>query len=105
METKILQWLKIIILLVVGVCVSFMAYIFFFKPDSASIDIMKEHFKAVIGIPAAYLASLFLVLLLKQKEKPIEFRGLSFEFKGASGEIILWVFSFLSIVYAIGKLY
>jgi hypothetical protein len=40
-------------------------------------------------------------MFLEQTSGPIEFEGLGFKFKGASGPVVLWVFCFLAIAGAI----
>lgn len=66
---------------------------------------MSEHPAAAIGLPLGALVATCLVLLLESPESPIEFEGLGFKFRGASGPIILWVFSFLAITLAIRVLW
>jgi magnesium-transporting ATPase (P-type) len=61
----------------------------------------KDHFAATIGLFLAAIAALCLVFLLKYTTGPIEFEGLGFKFKGASGPIIMWVICFLAISVAI----
>jgi len=41
------------------------------------------------------------VVFLRQTDGPIEFNGLGFEFKGASGQVAMWVVCFLAIAGAI----
>ena len=65
----------------------------------------KEHFQALVGLPAAAFASTFIILILKITEGPIEFSGLGFNFKGASGQVVLWVFCYLAIVGSIKLLW
>lgn len=60
-----------------------------------------EHFPSVIGLPSAALLSLLIVLVLKAAAGPLEFKVPGFEFKGASGPIVLWVVCFLAITWAI----
>ena len=62
---------------------------------------MLNHFAATVGLPSAALASLCLVMFLEQASGPIEFEGLGFKFKGASGPVVLWGFCFLIMVGAI----
>jgi hypothetical protein len=45
------------------------------------------------------------VLFLEAKSGRIEFEGFGFKFRGASGEIILWVICFFAIVTAIKLLW
>jgi hypothetical protein len=64
-----------------------------------------NHFPAVLGLPGAAAGALVVVLLLRNTEGPIEFSGLGFSFKGASGPVVLWVLCFLAIVAGIRLLW
>jgi hypothetical protein len=64
-------------------------------------EISREHFPSVIGLPAAALLSLLIVLVLKAAAGPLRFKVPGFEFKGASGPVILWVVCFLAMSWAI----
>ena len=46
-------------------------------------------------LPFAGVASICLVTLLRYSAGPIEFEGLGFKFKGASGPIIMWLLCYL----------
>ncbi|MFZ2898654.1 MAG: hypothetical protein WA004_08535 [Saprospiraceae bacterium] len=86
------------------------AFIFYFafygEFNSIYIDLYKEHFQAIVGLPAAAFMATFLILLLKVVEKePLEFSMIGVKFKGTSGEIILWVLVYLSIVASIKLLW
>jgi hypothetical protein len=60
--------------------------------------IVYGHFLAIVGMPFVGFAALALVLLLESRsDLPIEFKALGFEFKGASGPIVLWVLCFVAI--------
>lgn len=65
----------------------------------------REHFAAVMGLPCAALAALLLVTLLEIRSGEISLKGLGFEFKGAAGPIVMWIFSFLAIAGAIHLLW
>lgn len=65
----------------------------------------SEHFAAVLGLPAAAGCSYMVIVTLKHLEGPIEFQGLSFKFKGASGQAILWIILTLGLVVAIKMLW
>lgn len=59
---------------------------------------VKNHYAALIGLPFAAYAAVCLVLFLESRyDDPIEFKALGFEFKGASGPIVLWAICFLII--------
>lgn len=65
--------------------------------DQWIITLAKEHFAAVVGLPASALAALFVVSIFEVTTGPIEFEGFGFKFRGASGPIIFWVICFLAI--------
>lgn len=57
----------------------------------------KEHFAAVVGLPLAAVAALFIVSVFEITTGQIEFDAIGFKFKGDSGPIILCVMCFLAI--------
>jgi hypothetical protein len=67
--------------------------------------ILMEHVPATIGLPLASLAAACIVIVFEFQSGPIEVGGPQFSFKGASGQIILWILSFLSIVSAVKLLW
>jgi len=69
--------------------------------DPAIRSVVQQHFAAVVGLPAAAIASLCVVLFLEGAAGPIEFEGLGFRFKGAAGPLVFWVMCFLSMTLAI----
>lgn len=70
------------------------------------INMVYEHFAAIVGLPFVGFAALGLVLLLESRsDEPIEFNALGFVFKGASGPIVLWVLCFLAIVVSLKALW
>ena len=64
-----------------------------------------KHFAAIVGLPGAAVAALFIVLMLEQTHGIIEFEGLGFKFHGASGPVVLWVFCYLAIVASLKLLW
>ncbi len=68
-------------------------------------DVLEKHFSAIVGVPVAAALSFFLVVYLRQTEGPIEFSGLSFQFKGPSGQLAMWVVCFAAIAGAIKLLW
>jgi hypothetical protein len=69
-----------------------------FNYDLRFIDIMYEHLAAVIGVPGAIITAFVLVNVLENISGPVKFKGLGFEFEGASGPIIMWVIVFSALV-------
>jgi len=101
---------RIAILAVVGGMAFGGSYLLFlvywsWQDSSWMLPIIRDHFAAVVGGPCAAFAALLLVLLLRYTVGPIELKGLGFEFKGAAGPIILWMFCFLAIVTGIKTLW
>lgn len=63
--------------------------------------VLKDHFAAIIGLPGAAAVSFAIVVFLRQTEGPIEFEGLGFKFRGAAGQVVMWIACFLAIAAAI----
>jgi hypothetical protein len=68
-------------------------------------EITRLHFAAIVGLPSAAAASLFLVLVLSTATGSIEFEALGFKFRGAAGPLVFWIACFLSITLAIKLLW
>lgn len=64
-------------------------------------SVVLHHFAAVVGLPSAALAAMFVVLVLRTVAGPIELKIPGFEFKGASGPIVMWIACFLAIAFAV----
>jgi hypothetical protein len=97
-------------LVFLGTCVFsavFLAFVVYHSwgEDSWILDIVKEHFAATVGLPLAAIASICVVLLFKYAAGSIEFKVLGFEFKGASGPIVLWIMCLLAITIGIRLLW
>jgi len=69
------------------------------------LEIFKVHFAALFLVPMAALMSMCVVVLLRYTAGAIEFKGLGFDFKGASGQVVLWVFCFLALIAALKLLW
>jgi hypothetical protein len=69
------------------------------------VDIAKSHFAATVGLPAAALVAMAVVLFLEFNAGPIEFEVVGFKFRGASGPVVLWTFCFMAIAAAIKLLW
>lgn len=96
---KVFRIVTLIFLFVFGL---FLAYLGInMSPNSIMGKISQEHFKAMIGLPSAAIGALFLVLILQQTSGPIKFEALGVKLEGSSGEIVLWVLVFITLVLAI----
>jgi hypothetical protein len=104
--------LRIVVTIValVGTGVVGATFLFFLARDIANaepwmMELFRAHPAVVLGLPTGALAAFCIVLFLEAKSGRIEFEGFGFTFRGASGEIILWVICFLAIVAAIKLLW
>jgi hypothetical protein len=72
------------------------------EPDPSNwlAKLTKIHYAALVGTPMSAVTAFCIVSLLKVTSGPIEFEAFGFRFRGASGPIVLWVFCFLSVVFA-----
>jgi hypothetical protein len=73
--------------------------------NPAVFQVALDHFAATVGLPSAALAALCIVVFLESSTGPIEFEGMGFKFKGASGPIVLWAFCFLTMAGTIKLLW
>ena len=76
-----------------GTVINVVLYLYGFFVAAASSplasEILKAHYAAIVGIPAAAAVSFILVVFLRQTEGPIGFEGLGFKFEGAAGQVVM----------------
>lgn len=92
---RLLPWL--LLLSGVGIAAVFWLTIFA-GPSQTYLGLYKRNFIVIVGLPLAACAALALVVFLEQAQGPLEFSGLGFVFKGASGPVVLWVLCYLALV-------
>jgi hypothetical protein len=54
-------------------------------------DLVRAHFAATVGLMGACILSFAVVVFLRQTEGPIEFDALGLRFRGAAGQVVLWL--------------
>ena len=75
-------------------------------PDSWFLDMIKEQPAGTIGIAICAISSFSVVVVLDIFSRDsISFKFFNFEFKGASGPVILWIMCFLVFVVGTGLLW
>jgi hypothetical protein len=84
-----------------GVAAHFLLSLTTSTTDQVWSELLKTQFQAVVGLPAAGAVAFLIVVVLRQVDGPIKFKGLSFEFEGAAGQVVMWVITFLAIASAI----
>jgi hypothetical protein len=67
--------------------------------------LLTGHYQAIVGLPGAAALAFAIVVFLRQVEGPVEFEGLGFKFRGAAGQVVMWVFCFLAMVTAMKLLW
>jgi hypothetical protein len=75
------------------------------QPDDWMLRLVEKQFPAMILVPMSALGSLCIVLLLRLSSGPLEFKALGFEFRGASGQVVLWVVCFIALILSIKLLW
>ena len=108
-ERKLFRRL-VAILALVGVTLVGGVFLFFLARDIANaepwmMEVFRTHPGAVLGLPTAALVALCIVLFLEARSGLIEFEVFGFKFRGASGEIVLWVMCFLAITASVKLLW
>jgi hypothetical protein len=73
--------------------------------EHAWLKVTQDHFAAIVGLPASAVGALFLVLVLRMAEGPIEFEVGAVKFKGAAAPIVFWLLCFLGMASAIKMLW
>jgi hypothetical protein len=105
------SWLRFIVSMMVLVGVTLFGGVFLFAAardilgSEAWRQLAYEHFAAAIGLPVAVLGALFVVLFLEVKSGRAEFEAWGLKFRGASGEVVLFVVVFLAFAIAIKVLW
>lgn|GEM_PF-1470509 len=95
----------IVILVVLAVFLLFVLLLAVQFGQGFWLNIALNHFPVIIGLPVSAAGAFLIVMLLRNTEGPLEFEGLGFKFKGASGPVVLWAMCFLVIASAIRMLW
>ena len=102
---RVFGWVALFAALIWGTFVGgFLAYQTL-QPDGWMVRLVEHQFAAVILVPMSGLAALCIVLLLRLSSGPLEFKAIGFEFRGASGQVVMWVVSFIALVSAVKLLW
>ena len=69
--------------------------------DAVATGFILSNWRVILGMPFSCFAAFFIVALFRQGAGPLEFEGVGFKFKGSAGEVVMWIFCFLSIIGSI----
>jgi hypothetical protein len=95
----------IVAVVALGATAALIVVVWLNRYDAVLTELVVKNFAAIVGLPFAFISAFVVVALLRQSDSAIEFKGLGVEFRGAAGEIILWLFCFLAITGAIKLLW
>lgn len=99
---KALPWL----LLIGGILIGCLFPYFIFNGFANDfLSLYEKNFIVIIGLPLAAFGALFIVVFLEQAQGPLEFEGLGFKFRGASGPVVLWVLCYLAFTLSFSLLW
>ncbi len=73
--------------------------------DNWMLAVLQTHYAATLGVPMSAAAALCIVLLLETVAGPIEIEIPWVKFRGAAAPVILWIFCFLAMTFALGHLW
>ncbi len=73
--------------------------------DQSWLSTAQQHFAAIIGLPMAALAALFIVLVLRIATGPIEVELGPLKFRGAAAPVVFWLICFIAIALMIKLLW
>jgi hypothetical protein len=90
------------VVMIVTFVVFLPTYLYFLMVTSATPMVIATN--PITGVFIGFFLSTFIVLFLKYSAGPIEFEGLTFRFKGASGPVVLWALVFLVIMIGLSTL-
>jgi hypothetical protein len=69
------------------------------------VDLARNHYAAVIGLPFAAFGALGVVILVELSDGQVEINTGWFSFKGTAGYAVLWLVCFLGIAVALKLLW
>ncbi len=70
----------------------------FLVTDGWMNNLLQNHYVFFVGLPFAGFLAYFVVGTLENIRGAVEFEIIGIKFKGASGPILMWIITFLSIV-------
>jgi tetrahydromethanopterin S-methyltransferase subunit E len=66
------------------------------------LDMIRDHYAAIVGLPSAAAAAFIIVTLFRQVvAEPIKLGALGLTVEGAGGPVLLWVICFMALAIAL----
>jgi hypothetical protein len=110
-ETEYARFRLIVVRSMIVIVAAFSGLFFVFLARALWVEdlwlmtILQGHFAGLVAVPLAAMGSLCVVVILRSTDGPIEFEGLGFKFRGASGPVVLWALCFMVMVSGIRLLW
>jgi hypothetical protein len=79
--------------------------VLFLQQEPWFMEIVREHFAALFGIPVATMIALAVVMVLRISAGPVVFHAWQIKLEGSAGEVLFWVICFLSVSAALSWLW
>jgi hypothetical protein len=98
-------WAVVLAVAVSGAAALLLILRLFFSDQSLFKDLVRDHVRAIVGIPLASASAFCILLFFEARSGNVQFTGLGFTFKGGAGPAVIWVFAFLAFTGAIRLLW
>jgi hypothetical protein len=98
-------WAVVLSVAVSGTAALVLILRLFFSDPNLFRDLMRDHVRAIVGIPMAAASAFCILLFFEARAGNVQFSGLGFTFKGGAGPAVIWVFAFLAFTGAIRLLW
>ncbi len=100
------RWIAVVLVGVIAIVAGVVISLVAISTKEFILEQLTTHIRAIVGLPLAVIIAFFIVSVLDAgSSKPIEFNAIGFEFKGASGPIVLWIACFLAVVCSLWLLW
>ena len=104
-ERKIGIWMASL-LITFQIVVSGAMFYAMLRIDGLFEAVVREHFAGIFGSAMSVMTAMVIVVIFRVAAGPLEFdTPLGFKFKGASGPVVLWVFTYLACVAGMAALW
>jgi hypothetical protein len=88
------RWIALFVAIVVIIATVILAFVLWLNRFD---PIVLKNAKVIIGLPIAAAVSFVIVVFFKQSETPVVVKLYGIELSGSSGEVFLWVVTFVCI--------
>lgn len=101
-----IDWIVVVLALLFGVIFfsGGLYYLFIVQADWL-IQIIKDHFNAIVMPPLAMTSSIFVVSILKIASGPVKLNFLGMQFEGSSAPIVMYLAVFSSFIISINMMW